>query len=428
MDRKFTTDLIWNYGSLAILAVSGFVLNFLVGAVYGAEGLGVFNQVYAVYVILSQLAVGGIHYSALRHAAMEAEGSPALPRILWSAALLVLGLSGLVAAGVFLLAEPLARMFSSPEVAVGIRWIAPALVLFSLNKVLLGMANGRRMMRLFAVGQSLRVLTIILAAAGIAWLDGSAAEVSICFLAAEAALALLLLPVLLRHVGLGDGAGWRQETRRHAVFGFRGFMSGMVIEANTRIDVVLLGLFLDDRAVGVYSFAAVIAEGFINLLVVVRNNVNPILVRLLAENRVTELRQFVRRLQRLLYPGTAACAAVGLLLYRPVVALVLGEDSPFLDSLTPLALLLGGMVLASGYIPFDQIFLQAGRPATYTAQLMLGMFSNIAFNLALIPVFGIAGSALGTALSLLVGAVVLNVMSVKLLGFTLGLPAGRREG
>src|SRR5262245_13312658 len=53
------------------MGVAGLALNFLIAAFYDAATLGVFNQVYTIYILLSQVAVAGIHLSVLKHAAAD---------------------------------------------------------------------------------------------------------------------------------------------------------------------------------------------------------------------------------------------------------------------------------------------------------------------------------------------------------------------
>ena len=42
------TDLLWSYSSLAVLAASGILLNFIIAFGYNADTLGVFNQCFAI--------------------------------------------------------------------------------------------------------------------------------------------------------------------------------------------------------------------------------------------------------------------------------------------------------------------------------------------------------------------------------------------
>ncbi|MCC6247653.1 MAG: hypothetical protein IT499_07825, partial [Rubrivivax sp.] len=69
--HKLSRDIAWTLGSFVLLAASGMVINLVVAGVRDAAALGVFNQAYAVYIIASQLATLGLHYSVLRHAALH---------------------------------------------------------------------------------------------------------------------------------------------------------------------------------------------------------------------------------------------------------------------------------------------------------------------------------------------------------------------
>ena len=53
-------------------------------------------------------------------------------------------------------------------------------------------------------------------------------------------------------------------------------MSGILTEVNTRVDILVLGYFHGDTLVGVYSFAAILAEGFSQLPMVVRRSIDPL--------------------------------------------------------------------------------------------------------------------------------------------------------
>ena len=64
--NKLTLDISWNYLSFFILAISGLIINFIIALSFSSEGLGIFNQTYAFFVIFSQFSVFGIHYSVLK--------------------------------------------------------------------------------------------------------------------------------------------------------------------------------------------------------------------------------------------------------------------------------------------------------------------------------------------------------------------------
>lgn len=69
MADRFTGDVAWNIGSLVFLAAGGLIINGVIVSLRGADALGVFNQVYAFYIVLSQIGVGGLQHSVLKQVA-----------------------------------------------------------------------------------------------------------------------------------------------------------------------------------------------------------------------------------------------------------------------------------------------------------------------------------------------------------------------
>ncbi len=59
ISQKHSSNVLWNIASYAVIAIAGLLLNFVVVFYYDVSVLGVFNQVFAFYIFLSQLAVGG---------------------------------------------------------------------------------------------------------------------------------------------------------------------------------------------------------------------------------------------------------------------------------------------------------------------------------------------------------------------------------
>src|SRR5687767_4171640 len=112
-------------------------MNLVVVRLVGEAALGVFNQAYAVYVVCSQVAVGGVHLSALR-AVAQAQTDRAAQASAIAAAVLLSALFGVLIGALVLATRGLwAGALGSPEVGQALLFIGPALVLFSLNKTLL---------------------------------------------------------------------------------------------------------------------------------------------------------------------------------------------------------------------------------------------------------------------------------------------------
>lgn len=400
--NKFATDLAWTYGSLIVMAASGFLINLIVGLAFGADGLGAFNQALALFVIIAQLSALGFHLWAFKSTAEFAAERKTVDSVISSGLLLAI-VSGLVFSSLlFLLAGPLGTLLGSQTSAEALRRLAPALLLFNINKVLLSALNGLRLMRSHAIGQVVRYSSLLAVVLWAGMTSRDVADAAYCFLGSELALLAFLVPAIRGHVTPSFRVVDATRLRQGLIFGIKGFWSGMAAELNIRTDILVIGLFMSDAHVGVYALASVVYEGVINALYVVRLNLNPSLVGILKERDWPALERDLGRVSRWLYPIAALAYVLAAALYIPVVWLIFG-DAEFLQGYLPLLILLAPLVLFAGLLPFDQILLQAGYAGHYSATLALTFAVNLMLNLLLVPQLGLIGAASATGLALVVG-------------------------
>jgi len=398
--ERFREGVIWNFASLAILATSGLALNILIGTVYSPAALGVFNQVLAAYIVFSMLAGGGINLSALKHIAESPGDTPRVQAVVVSSLLLTMACSAVFTAVFVLLRHVFADWLASGGVAVGMLWIAPGLFCFGINKTLLGVVNGLHRMRAYAIFQALRYLNL-LTGFGLAVLlhipgDGLAAV----FTFSEAILLIALLVTLRRFWWPATLTDWRAWLWPHLRFGAKGVFSGALQELNSRIDVLMLGYYLSDGTTGIYSFAAFVYEGFLQFAVVLQNNYNPRLSRLLHDDRKRDLETMIRHGRAQTYRIALLAVPALMLLYPLGVHLAFASRPEFQDSIWPFALLMMGLLASAGFLPFQNILVMGGRPGWHTAYIAHLVLLNIVLNSLLIPRFGLPGAALATAIAL----------------------------
>ena len=412
-DGKLGRDIAWNIGSLAILGVGGICQNIIVLRFYDAAVLGVFNQVFALYIFFSQLAAGGIHLSVLKHVAAKLDNDHAVRQIVCSSMVPASLLAGLAAWSFAGTRGVAAGWLDSPDVATGIMMAAPGLFLFALNKVLLAVLNAERRMKEFAIFQALRPVCFLVTLLAMTGTGQPGAMLPAMFTVSEVVL----------FVGLGSatsprfrgfwGAVSRRWMKEHLRFGGKAFMSGVLSELNTRVDVLMLGLLMSDRVVGVYSFVAMIAEGFYQLVVIVRNNFNPILARFLGDDDREGLREFARRGRRRTWIWIGISGAVAVLLYplaiRVLGAVGIGDD--LVGSWMIFGLLIGGIVIASGYLAFFNLLVNAGLPGWHSVMILGVVVFNGVANWLLIPVWGAAGAAAATGAAYVFAGVILWLMA-----------------
>jgi O-antigen/teichoic acid export membrane protein len=418
LSNKLSSDIAWTMGSFMILAMSGIVINIVVAYFRGTEDLGVFNLAYSVYIIVSQIAALGVHYSVLRYAAMNQENPRELGSMLGSA-LLVVTMLGLLMAGLVFVSEPLfARAYDSERAARAISFAALGIALFPASKVLISFLNGLRHMKAFSVLQAARYIMVAAVVTAFSVSDQDFTLASLCFVVAEivtlAAAAVYIASQRLVQL-MRIRKSWLRE---HTSFGGRSLLAGMFGEINTRVDVLCLGLFLGDREVGIYSFVAMLLDGLYHLLAMVRVNFNPVLVNCVRDSGWPEAQRLLRLSKRFIPLIMIALSAIVFAFYW-VVAFQLVPERGLQEGTVVLLILLGGLIATSPFIPFDNMMLISGYPGRQTLQQAVAFVVNVSLNLALIPLVGIEGAAIGTASSYLASVVSLILMTDSRLGWNL---------
>jgi O-antigen/teichoic acid export membrane protein len=416
-ERKLSVDIAFTVGSFAILAASGLAINMVITAIRDPESLGVFNRAYAAYVVASQVAVWGIHYSVLRHAAFHRDDAAERGAMLNTAAAASLVL-GIASAAALWLAAPALQGASSQASVEAMRYASLGLALFPLNKVLLAYLNGLRGMKTFSALQSLRYVMIMAGVCAVALSDRPIAEAMLAFPATEAALAALTLAILSARGLLGGVRPSARWLGNHLRFGTKALVSGMFAELNSRLDVLLIGFFLDDRSTGIYSFVAMLADGLYHMLAMVRINFNPMLVSIVRDGAWEHAARLRRYSLRWVVPGVAIgsllVAAGAFVLDRWIM-----PGKGIAEGMPSLGILLLALNLVAALVPLDNLLLVSGHPGFQTLQQLAALASNLVVTLALLPHVGIAGAALGTAAYYLVGMAMLVLLARRVLGWNL---------
>lgn len=409
LSSKLSSDLAWTMCSFMILALSGILINIIVAYFRGTEDLGVFNLAYSIYIIVSQIAALGVHYSVLRYSAMNHENPRVLGSMLGSA-LLVVTLLGLLMAGLIYVAEPLfAKAYDSERAARAISFAAFGIALFPVSKVLISFLNGLRHMKAFSVLQAARYIMVAAVVTAFSVSDQDFTLASLCFVVAEV-VTLAAAAIYIASQRLVQSLRIRKTwLREHTSFGGRSLLAGMFGEINTRVDVLCLGIFLGDREVGIYSFVAMLLDGLYHILAMVRVNFNPILVNCGRASDWPEAQRLLRLSKRFIPLIMLSLSAIVFAFYW-VVAFQLVPERGLQEGTVVLLILLGGLVATSPFIPFDNMMLISGFPTLQTLQQAGAFLTNVTLNFTLIPIVGIEGAAIGTLGGYITSTLLLGIL------------------
>jgi O-antigen/teichoic acid export membrane protein len=289
-------------------------------------------------------------------------------------------------------------------------------VFFAANKVLINVLNGLRHMRVYAIIRSLRFVLIPVFIVSIIALQLPDRMLPLALTLAEIVLFIVLSGyIYTRVLPVHVPRNVITHVRAHLSFGLRGMMSGVLIEINTRVDVIMLGFFLSDRMVGIYSFAAILAEGFAQIPIAVRYNVDPLLGEYFSKNQRSRITQLARQIRRVFLPAMILLGLVSILMYPVVYVLLVGTDGLYV-SWCVFGLLAAAHIVVAGHTPMRGILLQGGAPGTYTIIILATALNNVVLNALLIPQAGILGAAVATGVSIILEILCIVALSRRLLG------------
>jgi O-antigen/teichoic acid export membrane protein len=410
--RRFLLDWTANLGTVGLLAVSGILINSIIAKYYGAAALGIFNQVFAVYILGSQLATLGTQFSVLRYMAQFGDRPAERGAILCSALVVAAATATIVVALALVIFITVGASFYSEAVAAGVIIMLPGLWCFALNKVLLNALNGMQYNRLFAAFTAFRYILMsigIVAATAAGCRDY---QLSIILPVSESILMIALVIAWMRLLAGGKLVVERVWIRRHASFGVRSILGGVAVELNTRIDVLILGIFTSDAAVGIYSFAVFFVEGILQLPQISRRIVDPRLTTLVARSDAQELGAFMRKGRNLGVAFMIVVALISIALY-PLFATLLADRQIAAESRSVFLILMIGACVFGAYATFSGVFSQAGLPAAQSRFNVMMLATNAALNFALVPKFGINGAAVATSISFVLGTAYFRAMVSK---------------
>lgn len=415
--QRLRRDIGWNLVSVFLLGAVGLGLNFLIGGWWGAEALGSFTLVTIPFFAFAVAGACGLQYAALRAVAEQPDDRPRVAAVTVGALVPGLVLAALVTILFILLRGPMGDLLESPAVTAGVLYAAPGLFCFAVNKIILGVTNGLRRMRAYAMYTSLRYTLIAVGLVLARVLELRAEQLPVIWTIAECSLFVVLLVELFSTVDVlrGFSGDWRRWAREHLDFGTRGVLATLASEVNSKIDVWLLGVALPDSRVGIYSLASALYEGAMQIAVVLQNNLNPIIAKSLAEGDRSAVEALSRRVRKWFVPAMVAMCGIAAFCYPFLIPQLLG-DPAFADGAPVFGIMMAGLALASPWLPVNQFLLMASRPGWYTVSISIVLATNFVGNLALIPLFEVRGAAVATATSMVVSALLVFVMSRRIVG------------
>lgn len=184
-------------------------------------------------------------------------------------------------------------------------------------------------------------------------------------------------------------------------------LSGISVSIYMKIDQIMLGNMIGDKAVGTYSVALRITEVWYFIPVAVVASTFPAIL----ESKKRNEKQYYTRLQKLYDLMVVISVVLALpmtFLSTSIVTLLFGEA--YRDAGIVLSIHIWAAVFVFLGVASSQWFIAEGRQLLSLQQTVIGAFVNVLLNLWLIPVYDTVGAALATVISYAVAAFFADAM------------------
>ncbi|MDD3877311.1 MAG: oligosaccharide flippase family protein [Bacteroidales bacterium] len=406
---KFVQDSVFVFLSNAILAISGILANVLIGNFYGTEGLGVFNQALAVFMIISLIGGFQITNSVLKYVSQHSKPNDK-KEIFSSALIMVLLFSIIILASVISINFYFPSLFFNAEVTYATLILTFSMPLYLQNKLFLALMNGNRQMKQYASIQSLRWLLILGFIGFSIFFSKPLFFICYCFLFSEFILWSINMYFYRMYISIPPPHSvW---FKKNIVFGGKSVLISFVSETNSKIDIFFISFFLSNHHVGIYSLASGIIAGLMMLPSVIQTNVSPIISELWSKGDLMAIKKYTAIISKTMLMITIPVLALAAIAY-PVFVYIFMNDPEYLASLPVFYILLAGVSLrfvyyyAATYLSMANLLNIALRNA-----IIVLLFNALSCYLC-IKFFGFLGAAISTASTFIFGYILQHYTLLK---------------
>jgi O-antigen/teichoic acid export membrane protein len=169
---------------------------------------------------------------------------------------------------------------------------------------------------------------------------------------------------------------------------------------NGRTDILALGFFQTDADVGIYRVAAQLAAVVVFGMQAVNMIQGPHIAHLFAKGDMQKLQQMMTRSAQVVLLLAAPVVIVIILFGEFIISHVYGPK--FEAAYVPLVILCVGQLVNASMGSVASLLNMTGHERDTTKSILVGAIVNVVLNLSLVPIWGMTGAAVATAVTLIV--------------------------
>jgi len=226
-------------------------------------------------------------------------------------------------------------------------------------------------------------------------------EIYLCFVIAQIVSSVVATQSIIYQLSHSDqkkrvsDLGLYDYSRKSIIYAWKAYVSNILTLLNYRADMLIINAFLSARNVGLYAISVQISEKIWIFSSSISTVVLPKLVELNRDDGAKK--ELAPRIAWATLAISATLAVPLMFSSHFIIDFLFG--SAFTESITPLILLLPGIVLLSFARIFANDIASRDKPEINLFINLVVLASNIIMNLMFIPQLGISGAALATTIS-----------------------------
>lgn len=396
--KKITSDILFGFLTKVTVRLRGLLFIPLISVNLGISAFGAYTQTLAIVTLLELVMCLGLQDSLTRYGRQTDD----LSDLYFSLLVVATAFSLLTGLLFFSLAAPLAR-YTLGNAAYGevYRLGAALIVIRTMIRLARNYFRVDARMKIFSSIHAVRVYAIAgTATASVLFFDGTLVDIFTWIVLVEAGIVVVLHGKIIREIGITLPSF--TNLRKHLTYSIPITLSLLASNASSRVDRIVIGFFLGASAVGIYSMAYQIAIAIQMFMNPIRETFLPELSSLIDKGELQTCGTYIRRGVRY-FLLLALPSAGGIFLIGPDVVSLLtaGRGTPSAALMLILAL---GMA-TNGTNQIYGVTLKAAEKTGVRAKIFgVGAVVNLLLNIALVPIFGIAGAAAVTLLTYLLMA------------------------
>ena len=163
------------------------------------------------------------------------------------------------------------------------------------------------------------------------------------------------------------------------------------------IDIIMLGWWRTAEEIGYYSASQRIVQIFYTLPAIFASAVFPAVARFIKQKEFDKVKILNEKSVTALYFAAIPLAIGGVILSAPIIAFLFGKE--YLPATASFQILIASVLIQFPSAILAGLIMAYNQQKQFVKYAVLGSASNVIFNIFLIPIWGIAGSATATLIA-----------------------------